>query len=164
MVEKRAKKESREVEPYTGRGILGAFDEMDRLFGRFMGRPFGPSWLPRLRWPEDVEVSFPDVDIFEDDNEVVLKAELPGVSKEDLEVDVTEDAITISGEKKKEEKVERKDYYRLERSFGSFSRSFSLPAGVQSSDARASFKDGVLEIKVPKKEEARKKKIKVTVE
>lgn len=164
MAEKRAKKESREVEPYRGRGFLGAFDEMDRLFDRFLGRPFGPSWLPRLRWPEELGVSFPDVDIFEDNNEVVLKAELPGVSKEDLEVDVTEDAVTISGEKKKEEKVEKKDYYRFERSFGSFSRSFSLPAGVQSSDAKASFKDGVLEIKVPKKEEARKKKIKVTVE
>jgi HSP20 family protein len=94
----------------------------------------------------------------------VVKAELPGMKKEDIDVSLTEDTITISGEKKKEEKIEKKDYYSLERSYGSFKRSFSLPAEVQTEKASAKFKDGVLEIRIPKTEEAKKKEKKVLIE
>lgn len=157
MAEK--EKETREIAPWRGGRFMSVFDEMDRMFDRLMGRGF---MLPRVKWGEGFELAYPDVDIYEEDNKVVLKAEIPGVKKDELTIDVSEDAITISGEKKKEEKVEKKDYFRLERSFGSFSRSFSLPSGVDADKAKASFKDGVLQITLPKKEGAKKKKIEVT--
>jgi len=106
----------------------------------------------------------PEMDIFEDGNDVVVKAEMPGMKKEDIEVNLTDDTVTVSGEKKKEEKVEKKDYYRVERSYGSFSRSFRLPKEVQSDKAKATFKDGVLEIRVPKTAEAISKEKKLTIE
>jgi HSP20 family protein len=161
---KAAEKERGEVAAYRPPRLPMMFDELDRMFNRFFGRPFGLMRWPRAMWPEELEAGYPSVDIFEDKNKVVVKAEIPGVDKEDLDVNVTEDAIVISGEKKKEEKVEEKDYYRYERSYGSFHRSLPLPAGVQSDKAKARFKDGVLEITVPKTPEAKKKEVKVTVE
>jgi len=142
---------------------LGAFEllplrQMERFFEE-MTRPWG--WP--LRWGAEL-LPTPAVDIYEEDDEVVLKAELPGLKKEDLEVTITEDTVSISGQKRKEEKVQRKDYFRLERSWGSFSRSFSLPARVQPQKAKARFKDGVLELRVPKTEEAKRKKLKVQIQ
>jgi len=141
------------------------FGEMERRFEDFFRRPFSllPSWMPRLRMHEIEEVS-PSMDIFTEGDDVVVKAELPGMKKEDIDVSLTEDTITISGEKKKEEKIEKKDYYSLERSYGSFKRSFSLPAEVQTEKASANIKDGVLEIRIPKTEEAKKKEKKVMIE
>jgi len=86
------------------------------------------------------------------------------MSKDDIDVKVTDDFITISGEKKKEEKVEKKNYYRMERSYGSFTRSLRLPTEVQTEKATAKFKDGVLEVRIPKTEEAKKKEKKVLIE
>jgi HSP20 family protein len=106
----------------------------------------------------------PSVDIFEEGDEVVVKAETPGMKKEDLDVKIEKETITITGEKKAEEKVEKKDYYRLERSYGSFCRSFRLPTDVQDDKAKATFKDGVLEVRVPKTEEAKKKAKRVEIE
>jgi HSP20 family protein len=122
-----------------------------------------PSWWPRFRMPEMEEVS-PKVDIFQEGDNFVVKAEVPGLKKEEIEVNLTDDMITISGEKKKEEKLEKKDYYRMERSYGSFTRSFRLPKGVQTDKAKATFNDGVLEVKVPKTEEAKKKEKKIPIE
>jgi len=142
------------------------FEGMERWFEDFFGRTFpsmGPRWWPSLRVPEFEEVA-PSVDIFEEGHNVIVKAELPGISKEDIHVTLTEDTLTVSGEKKKEERVEKKDYHRLERSYGSFRRSFTLPGEVQSEKAAAKFKDGVLEIRVPKTEEAKKKERKVIIE
>jgi HSP20 family protein len=102
-------------------------------------------------------------DVFEEGNDVVVKADMPGVKKEDVSVSLSDDAITIRGERKKEEKVERKDYYRVERSYGSFTRSFRLPADVQTDKAEAKFGDGVLEIRIPKMEEAVSKTKKVPI-
>ena len=140
------------------------YEEMERRFEDFFRRPFSslPSWLPRLRMPE-VEEVLPSVDILKEGDDIVVKAELPGMKKEDIDVSLTEDTITISGEKKKEEKIEKKDYYSFERSYGSFKRSFSLPAEVQTEKASAKFKDGVLEIRIPKTEEAKKKEKKVMI-
>ena len=104
------------------------------------------------------------MDIYEEGNDIVVKAEIPGMKKEEIHVDINEKAITISGEKKKEEKVEKKDYVRLERSYGSFARTFGLPAEVQTEKARATFKDGVLEVRVPKTAEAARRTRKVEVE
>jgi HSP20 family protein len=160
------KKESKEIAKTEPARALSPFEEMERRFEDLFRRPFSllePSWWPRLRMPEMEEVA-PKVDIFEEGDNFVVKAEIPGMKKEEIEVNLTDDMVTISGEKKKEEKVEKKDYYRFERSFGSFSRSFRLPKDVQADKAKAIFKDGVLELKVPKTEEAKKKEKKVPIE
>ncbi len=140
------------------------FEGLEKRFEDFIRRPFalaGPAWWPALR-----EVGggiAPSIDIFEEGDDVVVKAELPGMKKEEIEVNLTDDSITISGEKKMEEKVEKKGYYRHERSYGSFARSFSLPSEVRADEAKAEFKEGVLEIRVPKTEEAKKKVRKVAI-
>lgn len=159
-----AKKEDKLAKREERVGI-SPVEEMERRFEDFFRRPFSllePSgWLPRLRMPEAAGLP---VDIFEERDDVVVKAELPGMKKDEIEVNITGDTITISGEKKKEEKVERKDYYRFERSYGSFSRSFTLPSGVDTGKAKAQFKDGVLELRVPKTGEAKKKEKKIKIE
>lgn len=160
-----AKKEKKELVKVEPTKALSPFQEMEKRFEDFSRRPFSllPSWWPRLRLPEIEEVP-PSMDIFTEGDDVVVKAELPGMKKEDIDVSLTKDTISISGEKKKEEKVEKKDYYSLERSYGSFKRSCSLPAEVQTEKASAKFKDGVLEIRIPKTEEAKKKEKKVMIE
>ncbi len=161
-----AKKESKEIVKAESAREISPFEEMEKRFEEFFRRPFsmfGPSWLPRVKFPE-MGVVTPDVDIFEDGNDVVVKAEMPGMKKENIEVNLTDDMITVSGEKKKEEKVEKKDYYRVERSYGSFTRSFKLPKDVESDKAKATFKDGVLEIRVPKTAEAISKEKKIPIE
>jgi len=158
-------KNHKELEPVSRGGMFPAFgDEMERMFERFLGRGFGPAWMPRLRWPEEMKMPYTPVDIYEDDKNVILKAELPGMKKDEVEVEIAEDMVTISGEKKKEEEVTEKDYYRMERSSGSFRRSFTLPAEVQAAKARAKFTDGMLEITMPKTAESKPRKVKVEVE
>jgi HSP20 family protein len=159
-------KKSKEVVKAEPARAVSPFEDMEKRFEEFFKRPFsmfGPSWMPRMKFPEMGVIS-PEMDIFEDGNDVVVKAEMPGIKKEDIEVNLTDDTVTVSGEKKKEEKVEKKDYYRVERSYGSFSRSFRLPKEVQSDKAKATFKDGVLEIRVPKTAEAISKEKKLTIE
>jgi HSP20 family protein len=161
-----AKKELKEIVKVEPAHEITPFEEMEKRFEDFFRRPFsmfGPSWLPRLKFPETGIIS-PNVDIFEDGNDIVVKAEIPGMKKEDIEVNLTDDMITVSGEKRNEEKVEKKDYYRIERSYGSFTRSFRLPKDVQSDKAKATFKDGVLEIRVPKTAEAISKEKKIPIE
>jgi HSP20 family protein len=144
--------------------ILSPFSEMERMMEDFIRRPF--TMFPAM-WPRtgflDEELS-PAVDVFEEDDAVVIKAELPGMRKEDISVELSDGVLKIAGEKKREEKVEKKNYYRIERSSGSFERRISLPVETQADKAKASFKDGVLEIKVPKSEEAKKKEKKIKIE
>jgi len=152
------------VRPETSRA-LSPFDEAERWFEDAFRRPlslFGPSWLPKLRFSE-MDVVTPSVDIFEDANNVVVKAEIPGIKKEDIDLRLTDDVITISGEKKKEDKVEKKNYCRLERSYGSFTRSFRLPKEVQADKANAKFENGILEISIPKTEQAKNKEKKINI-
>jgi len=136
------------------------FGEMERYFDKFFRHPFSlmtPAFGLRdvMRdYPKLGEIS-PTVDIYEEGNDLVMKAELPGIRKDDLNVVITENRITISGEKKQEEKVEKKDYHWIERSYGSFTRSFRLPENVNGDAAKASFKEGILEIRVPKTEEVK---------
>lgn len=163
IMENKKSKEVAKVEPAHA---VSPFEEMEKRFEEFFRQPFsifGPSWLPSVKFPESGMIS-PDIDIFEDGGDVVVKAEIPGMRKEDIEVNLTDEMVTVSGEKKKEETVEKKNYYRVERSHGSFRRSFRLPKEVQSDKAKAKFKDGVLEIRVPKTAEAIKKEKKVTIE
>ena len=161
-----AKKESKERGLIKPAKPVSQLEDIERRFEEFFRRPFsliGPSWFPRLSSHEMEELS-PTVDIFEDGSDVVVKAELPGMKKDDIDVKLTDNTITISGEKKKEEKVEKKNFYRMERSYGAFTRSFSLPADVQADKAKALFNDGILEIRVPKTEEAKQKERKITIE
>ncbi|MEW6001644.1 MAG: Hsp20/alpha crystallin family protein [Nitrospirota bacterium] len=159
-------KETKELVKTEPTRALSPFEAMERWVDEVFRRPFsllGPSWWPRLRteWEEEMT---PSVDIFEDKDEVVVKAELPGMRKEDIDLSITDNTISISGEKKKEEKVGEKNYYRHERSYGSFTRVFRLPEYIQSDKAKASFKEGILEVRIPKSEEAKKKEKKVPIE
>jgi HSP20 family protein len=106
----------------------------------------------------------PAVDIYEEDDSIVAKVELPGMKKEDISVELNNGILKISGEKKREEKVEKKNYHRIERSSGSFERRISLPVETQADKAKASFKDGVLQIKIPKSDEAKKKERIIIIE
>jgi HSP20 family protein len=160
-----AKEGPREMERVEPARALTPFEEIEQRFQDFFRRPFPlqPSFWPRMRVSETEEVS-PKVDIYDEADSFVVKAEIPGIKKEDVEVNLTNDMITISGEKKREEEVEKKGFYRMECSYGSFSRSFRLPEDVQTDKAKATFKDGVLEVKIPKTEEAKKKEKKVDIE
>lgn len=106
----------------------------------------------------------PAVDIYEEETGVVLKAELPGVKKEDVSVEVKDNVLTIKGERKVDSEVKEKNYYRRERTHGSFSRSFNLQYAVNPDKIKARFKDGVLEIEVPKPEEEKTKQINVNID
>jgi len=137
--------------------MMGIQDEINRLFDMSLGRrPFDRAGLFEGEWA-------PAVDVLEDENKVVVKAELPGMSDKDIDVNILNNTLTIKGEKKKEEEKKDQSYYRLERSYGAFQRSVTLPSAVAADKAKASFKNGVLEIEVPKKEEAKPKQIKVSV-
>ena len=105
----------------------------------------------------------PAVDIFENEHELVVKADLPDVKPEELDIRVENNILTIRGERKFEKKVDEKNYLRLERSYGSFARSFALANTVNSEAIKADYKDGVLTLTIPKREEAKPKQIKVSV-
>jgi HSP20 family protein len=105
----------------------------------------------------------PPVDIFEDENGITLKAELPGMKKEEMDVRVENNVLTLHGERKRESEVKEDGYFRSERAYGSFSRSFTLPTTVDASKIGANYKDGVLTVTLPKAEEAKPKQIDVKV-
>jgi HSP20 family protein len=161
-----SKKESKELISPESRRFLSPFEEMERWFEETVRRPFFSPWMPRFRFPEFMALRefSPSVDIFEEGNDVVVKAEMPGMNKDEIDINISDDVITISGEKKSEEKIEKKDYFRLERSHGSFSRSLTLPAEIQTDQAKAVFKDGVLEVRIPKSEAAMQKVKKVKID
>jgi HSP20 family protein len=105
----------------------------------------------------------PACDIYETENEIVVKAELPEVKKDDVHVSLENNVLTIRGERKFEDESKRENYHRIERSYGEFVRSFTLPAIINSDKIGAEFKDGVLRVTLPKREEAKPKQIEVTV-
>lgn len=107
------------------------------------------------------EGRLPKVDIIDRESEIVVRAEVAGVDKKDLDVSVTDTTVTIKGSTRQESKEEKGDYYRCEISQGSFARTVALPGDVDSGKARASFKDGILELMLPKKEAAKRHSIKV---
>jgi HSP20 family protein len=138
--------------------------EIDRMFDDFRHLIPWPRLWGAERWPAAAELHVPAVDVYEQDDEVVVKAEIPGMSKEDIEVNLSDSVLTLKGEKKKEEEIKERGYYRCERSFGAFSRTIRLPSEVKTDQAKATFKDGVLEVRLPKTEEAKRKAITVKVE
>ena|SRR5437867_10121704 len=117
--------------------------------------------LPGFLGAEPSTAWFPPVDIHEDENRVVLRAEVPGVSKDDIDIRVEGGIITLRGEKKQEKEVGSQKAYRFERFYGSFARSFVLPTSIDADSIVATYKDGVLEVVLPKSEAAKPKKIQV---
>jgi len=105
----------------------------------------------------------PAVDIYERNDAVVVKAELPGVEKEQISVEVKDGILTLRGERKFERDVKEESYHRIERSYGTFLRSFSLPVSVDQDKVKAAFRDGVLEVELPKKEQAKPKQVRVDI-
>ncbi|MDO9211934.1 MAG: Hsp20/alpha crystallin family protein [Deltaproteobacteria bacterium] len=105
----------------------------------------------------------PAVDIFETNEAIVLKAELPGITAQDISVEVKDNTLTLKGEKKFEKEVKEENYHRVERSYGSFQRAFTLPGTIHQEKVKAKFKDGILEITLPKVEEAKPKQVKVEI-
>ena len=105
----------------------------------------------------------PAVDIYEHDGTIVMKAELPGVDAKDVDIRVENNVLTLRGERKFENEVKKESYQRVERSYGSFSRSFTLPNAVDTENIKADYKDGVLRLSLPKKEEAKPKQITISV-
>ena len=137
--------------------------QMDRLFDEVFKKPFFSLWSQRMGGEEMEELYLP-VDIYEDGDSVVVKAEIPGIRKEDIDVQLSPDSITISGQKSREQRVDQKDYYRFERSYGSFMRTCRLPRETITDTARASFKDGILEVRILKSEAATQRVKKLNVE
>lgn len=141
----------------TPQRALSPFEEMQREMDRVFESFFPRNWLRPMHmgWPSlanfsPIEMRMPKVDIIERDEVILVRAEVPGVEKKDINVSVTEDSITISGQSESETKEEKGNYHRSEISRGSFSRTLALPSTVNSEKAKASFKDGILEVSVPK--------------
>ncbi|NLI83496.1 MAG: Hsp20/alpha crystallin family protein [Deltaproteobacteria bacterium] len=137
----------KEIEPFRR--------EMERLWDRFFGesffsRPFAETWQP-------------SADLLETETAIVVKSDLPGLDASDIDVSLSGDVLTIKGEKRKEEERSGERYHSVERYYGSFQRSFRLPAPVQTDKVEATFDKGVLTVTLPKTEEAKKKEIKVQV-
>lgn len=130
--------------------------EMDRLWDSFFER--------RPARAEEVSEWLPSLDLSETKNEFVVKAELPGIDPKDIDISLTNDILTIKGEKKQEKEEKEENYHLIERSYGSFTRAIRIPGQVQSDKITASFKNGVLKVVLPKTEEAKKKEIKIKVE
>ena len=138
-------------EPF--RSTSGLESQVSRIFNELLDRPQESnltSWAPA-------------VDIFENEHELIVKADLPDVKPEELDIRVENNILTIRGERKFEKKVDEKNYLRVERSYGAFARSFALANTVNSEAIKADYKDGVLTLTIPKREEAKPKQIKVNV-
>jgi len=139
--------------------LIGIQDEMNRLFDDFFGRnQLGRAPVKGAdgRW-------IPAVDISEDEDNLFVDVEVPGMKKEDIKVSLEHNVLSLKGEKKQEKEVKDENYHRWERSYGSFARSFELPVPVQSDKIKASYHDGVLHIALPKAEEVKPKEIPIEV-
>ncbi len=132
------------------REIASLRDEMDRLFDSMVGR-YAPDRLETF-WS-------PALDIEETDSAIIVRAELPGMKKEDIKVSITGDQLTISGERRHEAEEKGRTFHRIERAYGKFQRSLILPADIQADKVKASYKDGVLELNMPKSEKAKSREI-----
>lgn len=127
-------------------------DEVNRLFSSSFSR--GDNELMRGAWS-------PNVDIFENKDQIVLEAELPGIKADDVDISIENNILTIHGERKFEKKDEGDNFHRVERSYGSFTRSFTLPPTVSSENARAEFENGILRLTLAKREEAKPRRIEI---
>ena len=139
-------------EPY--RDLLSLQERMNRIF---------EGSLSPGRSEETFSTWAPAVDIYETEKEIVLKADLPGVNLTDVDIRVENNTLTVRGERQFEKSAKQDNYHRVERSYGAFARTFSLPSTVDAEKIAAGYENGVLQIAMPKREEARPKQIKVAV-
>jgi len=139
--------------------------EIEDWFDDLRGRLRLPAWSGRDASSRGagLTVKMPALDLIENDAEIVAKVEVPGMSKDDIEVSLSDGTLSIRGEKKEEKESKEGDYHCSERVFGSFARRVRLPAAIKADDAKASFKDGVLEVRIPKAAESKPKAVKVRV-
>ncbi len=140
------------------RDLSGTQSEMNRLFDGFFGRP---SQVGQVGGMERVWA--PAVDMYETRDELVITAELPGLTEKDIQLSITGDMLTIRGERRWDQEVKQENYYRGERWFGKFERALPLPIHVQAEKVKASYRDGVLTVTLPKAEEIKPKEIKIDV-
>lgn len=139
------------------RDLAEVQERVNRVLGEFYGGRGQDDVMRRGTW-------IPPVDIYEGPNhEMVIKAELPDIRREDIDIRVEDNTLTISGEKKLDEDVKQEQFHRVERAYGTFTRSFSLPATIDTEKVAAEFKNGVLTVKLPMREEAKPKQIQVKV-
>ena len=140
------------------RDVMTLQDRMNRLFDQALSktRTDDEEGLAASTW-------LPAVDIFETATSVVMKAELPGVSRENIDIQVRDNTLALKGERTFEREVKDENYLRIERSYGAFQRAFSLPTVIQQDKIKAVFKDGVLEVTMPKAEGAKPKQVKIDV-
>jgi len=165
MAEKAKEKETKALarwKPFIG--LSRGEREMDRMVDDFFDRRMRPWWPERWLGARGGEIVAPAVDVYEEKDEIVVKAELPGMDKHEIQVNISDSELILKGEKKKEEKIEEENYYRCERSYGAFRRTVELPKDVQADKIKASFKNGILEVRLPKTKEAKTREIKVKVE
>ncbi len=154
-----------EVQRISRPRTLSPFEEMDRLFESVFPR----GWLRPMRWEwpslgelaAPFEGRLPKVDVVDRDNDILVRAELPGVDKKDVDISITDNTVTIHATTRRESTEEEGEYYRREISTGAFSRTLALPAEVDADGAKASFKDGILELTVPKVAKAKRRRIEV---
>lgn len=159
------KRSESEMSKAPSRYALSPFEEMERIFENFSTR----GWLRPFHWDEPLigeltlplERKIPSVDVLEHDDEITVKAELPGVEKKDLDISLTNNSVTIKGNTSHEEKKQEGNYYRCEISKGVYMRTIALPVEVDEEKATAKFKDGVLELTMPKVEKSHRRNIKV---
>jgi len=131
-------------------------NDMNRLFNTFFDAPTAGAGNASRRW-------IPAMDLVETDDQFVLKADLPGLTDEDVHIDVEGDVLTVSGERRAEHEEKREGYVRVERSFGAFRRSLTLPEGVDPEAVSASFDRGVLEVRIPKPEQRKPRRVAIQV-
>lgn len=136
--------------------LFNLHNEMGRLFGDLLSSQENDVDTENASW-------IPTVDISESENTYEIHAELPGVTENDVNISVTDNLLTIKGEKQVQENTDNKNYHRVERRYGSFKRSFTLPRLVNTSEIKAGFKDGILSLTIPKAEEAKPKEIQISV-
>jgi HSP20 family protein len=137
--------------------LLTLQDRMNRLFDDSVrGLRPGEEALGSAIWS-------PAVDIYETDNEVILKAELPEINQKDIDIQVENNTLVLRGERKFEKETKRENFHRIERAYGNFARSFTLPSTIDQEKIRADYKDGILKIVMPKKDEIKPKQIRVAL-
>ncbi len=135
--------------------LFGLHNEMGRTFGNLFASQEGETGAEESYW-------MPTVDVSETENDFEIRAELPGVSESDVNVSVTDNRLTVKGEKRQEAETDGKNYHRVERRYGSFQRCFTLPRNVETSNIKAGFSDGILTLSIPKSETAKPTEIPVT--
>ena len=140
---------------------MSLFNEMERMFEGLTPYQWMRSHLPEHKWMKEVA---PEVDIIDRDDHIVVRAAVPGISKDNLEVSTTDHSVTIRGHSEHESREEKDEFYRCEISKGNFLRTLTLPAYVDEDKAEASFKDGMLELTLPKRESAKRHTIDIKEE